>query len=74
MFNMLNVLKASPHPLFGRIRLEPAFLCFTLRKAYKHYISTSKEFTCLGLLAFLWVNLNKNNMETRNSHNIMYIT
>ena len=69
-----KVLMASSCPLFGRIRLEPAFLCFAFRKAYRRYIFASREFTRLRLLAFLWVNLNKNNMEIRNSHSIMYIT
>ena len=59
------------HPLFKRICL--AFPCFTLREAYRHYIPVSREFTRLGLLAFLWINLNKDNMNTKNSHNIMYI-
>ena len=45
----------------------------TLKRVYRQYISPSREFTRLGLLAFLWINLNENSMETRNSHNIMYM-
>ena len=50
-------LRFLPHPLIRRRRLR--FIFFTLsllRKAYRHYILVSKEFTRLGLLAFLWIN------------------
>ena len=50
------------------------FALSLLKKAYRCYIPVSREFTHLTLLAFLWINLNKNNMKTWNSHNIMYIT
>ena len=33
----------------------------------------SRDFTRLGLLAFLWIILNKNDMNIKNSHNIMYV-
>ena len=36
-------------------------------------ISRSREFTHLGLLAFLWISLNENNIKIGNSHNITYI-
>ena len=39
--------------------------------AYWLHISTSREFSRLGLFSPLMVDLN--NMETNNSHNIMYI-
>ena len=64
-----NALKALFFPLF---RTNMPCFSFTLREAYR-YISASREFTCLGLLAFLWINLNKDNMNTKNSPNIMYI-
>ena len=41
---------------------------------HRRYISASREFTHLGLLALLRVKLNENSIETRNSHSIMYIT
>ena len=67
----LIALKVLPRPSFGGICL--VFPCFTLREACRRYISASRKFTRLGLLAFLWINLNKNNMNTKNSHNTMYI-
>ena len=63
-----SVPQALPRPLIRRGRLRFIFLCL-LRKAYRRYILASKEFTCLGLLAFLWINLNENNMKIGNSHN-----
>ena len=81
-------MHALSRPLVGRIYLryylahwldEDAlgsffFALSLLRKVYKRYILASREFTRLRLLAFLWINSNENNMKTRNSHNIMYIT
>ena len=63
-----NALKVLPRPSFGQICL--VFPCFTLREAYRRYISASKEFTRLGLLAFLWIKLNKESMNTKNSHKL----
>ena len=50
-------------------------LSLYLRKAYRHYISASRDFTCLRPLAFLWINFNENfnNIKIENSHNFIYI-
>ena len=52
-------------------------LCFILisRKTYRRYILASRDFTCLGLLAFLWISFDKNfnNMRIGNSHNLTYV-
>ena len=45
-----------------------------LRKALQTLHPCVQRITCLGLLVFLWINSNENNMKIRNSHNIMYIT
>ena len=67
-------LKFLPRPLIRWIYLRFIFLCLILvsGKAYRRYIPTSRNFTCLGLLAFLWTSLNENNIRIRNSH-IIYI-
>ena len=46
-----------------------SFVLSLLRKVYRHYIPTSREFTRLRLLVFLWINLNENNMKIGNSQN-----
>ena len=55
-----------PCPLVRRTCLKLIFLCFilSLRKAYRRYISVSRDFIRLGPLAFLWMKLCKLEIHT----------
>ena len=55
-----------PCPLVRRTCLKLFFLCFilSLRKAYRCYISTSRDFIRLEPLAFLWMKLCKLEIHT----------
>jgi len=67
-------MHALSHPLVRRINLRFILLLPYLRKAYRHYILASRDFTHLRPLAFLWISFNENNnMKIGNSHNIIYI-